>query len=188
MNFPVDPFFHFGGEALEVFHADPFTHQYQFNVFAVVAHGHGAGEVSMGDVSDAVEEFFHEVIEAHVFAEDDGEVGKKGVVFVGTEYLAVLLHAGKKQPALLKAVEFDPDGVGAFAKFIGQPAEMAGDLGGEEELQEKLEAGFTGDDEVEQAKKRFEVRGLRFKVRGWGFKVRGSRFEVGVRGTLNLEL
>ena len=94
VDFAVDQFFHLGGEVLQVFHVDPFTHQYQFNVFAVEANGHGAGEISMGDVSDAVEEFFHEVVEAHVFAEDDGEVGKEGVVFVGAEYLAVLFHAG----------------------------------------------------------------------------------------------
>ena len=146
MNFAVDQFFHFGGEALQVFHADPVSYQKEFNAFAVAAHGHIAGDVGMGDVSNAVEELLHKVVEAHMFAEDAGEVGKKGVIFIGAEYLAVLLHAGKEQPALLETVKFEADGVGAFAEFIGQPAEMAGDLGGEEEFQEKFEAGFAGND------------------------------------------
>ena len=146
MDFAVDQFFHFGGEALEVFHADPVAYQKEPDAFAVAAHGHVAGDVGVGDVSDAVEEFFHEVVEAHMFAEDDGEVGKERVVFVGAEHLAVLLHAGKEQPALLETVKFEADGVGAFAEFLCQPAEMAGYLGGKEEFQEKLQAGFTGDD------------------------------------------
>ena len=164
MNFAVDQFFHFGGEALQVFHADTVSYQKEFNAFTVAAHGHIAGDVGMGDISNPVEEFFHEVVEAYMFTEDDGEVGKERVVFVGAEYLAVLLHAGKEQPALLETVKFEADGIGAFAKFFGQAAEMTGDLGGEEEFQEKFEAGFTGDDEVEQTGKK--VSGSRFKVQG----------------------
>ena len=150
MDFAVDQFFHFGGEALKVFHVDLFAYQKEFNAITVATHSHVAGEVCVGDVSDAVEEFFHEVVEPDVFAEDGCEVGKKWVVFVGAEYLAVLLHAGKEQTALLETVKFESDGICAFAEFFSQPAEMTGDFGGEEELQEKLEAGFTGDDEVEQ--------------------------------------
>jgi hypothetical protein len=56
-----------------------------------------------------------------------------------------LLHAGDEESALLEAVEFEADGVGAFTEFVGQSAEVSAEIGGEEEAGEEFEAGFAGD-------------------------------------------
>ncbi len=144
-NFAVDEFFGFGGEALEVFEVDLLSYQHQVDAVAVAPHGQFAGDVGLGYVADAVDDMFNEAVNAGVFAQDAGDVGEQWVVDVGAKDLAVLFLAGDQQSSLLETVEFETDGVGAFAELFGQTSQMADGIGDEKKASEEAEAGFTGD-------------------------------------------
>ena len=154
----VNEVFGFAGEAIEVFEVDLLADEDKLYGVGVATHGHVAGDVGLGYVSDAFEDVLDELVDSGVLTEECVEVAKERVTAVGAVDFPVLLHTGYQESSLLETVEFEADGVGAFTELVGQSAKMSTEVGGEEETGEELEAGFAGNQEVEQLG--FKVLGL----------------------------
>ena len=145
---PVDQLLGLCGEPLQVFDVDAVAHQHQIDGVGVAAAGHVARDPRLGDVAELADHVLHHPVEPHVLAQDADDVVEERVLAVGAEDLAVAVAAGHQQPALLEAVEFEADGVGALAEFVGQAAEVAMYVGDQEELQQDLDAGLSTDKKI----------------------------------------
>jgi hypothetical protein len=85
----------------------------------------------------SIDHLLKKTVNAGVFAQDAGDVGKQRVFDVGAEDLAVLFHAGYQQSSLLETVELETNRVGAFAELFGQASQVADGIGDEKEAGEE---------------------------------------------------
>jgi hypothetical protein len=69
---------------------------------------------------------------------------EQGMMGIGSEELFVALGFALDQARLLQAVEFYTDGIGTFSKFRLQTPQPSGVLPIDEELHQKLNTGFRG--------------------------------------------
>ena len=149
----ADELFGFDGEPIKVIEVDPFAYQHQVEVVGIAAKGKVAKEVGRGYIAEAGDKLFHQAVDPHVLAQDAGDVAEQQMVAVGTEHLPVLLHPRDQQTALLEAVQFQPDGIGALTELFRKASQMAINLRSQEKFGENLQPGFTGNQEIEQGRR-----------------------------------
>ena len=73
-----------------------------------------------------------------VFKQDVMDIGEQRMAGVGAENLLVTVHLRLQQSRLLELIQFQPDGIGAFAEFRLQVTQMRPGIGIQEELQQQL--------------------------------------------------
>jgi len=147
--FTGDDLLGLGHEGLQVVEVDIFTHDDHVEVGAVDSPGQIADEVHFFGVAEVSDDVVDKLVHAHVFTHQPVDVAEKGVTGVGLEHFFHAIDAAGEQTGFLETVELGTDGVGTFAKFRSQSAQVAGAGGVQEELQHELNAGLGGDEGFE---------------------------------------
>lgn len=148
VDLAVDKFLSLGGQPVEIIDIDLFSDQHQVEVVGVAAMGKVAKQVGRRYIAQPGDDLFHQAVNPHVFAQDACDVAKQWMVAVGPEYLPVLLLARNEQSSLLKAVQLQPDGIGALAKLLRKAAQVSMHLGGQEKLGEHLQPGLPRNKQI----------------------------------------
>ena len=89
------------------------------------------------------------MVDADIFAQQAVDITVQGMIGVGAEHFFVAAGFCVEQSGMFEAVEFDPDGVGGFAKLALEVTQIAGSVGVQEELQQQFKACFGSDKGVE---------------------------------------
>ncbi len=90
-------------------------------------------------------DFLDDPVDAQALFDDGMQLRKNGVAGVGPEEEGAALFLLFEVAGLSQAIELFLDGVGGDGEFRGQLPQIAGDVGVEEELQEKLDACLGGE-------------------------------------------
>ena len=164
-DFALDEFFGFFDQQVEVGFVDGADDD-QVDDAGVLSACVVAGDQGQVHAAEPLDDVLHGV-QAQVFAGDAGEFGEERVVGVGAVEAAAAVGFGCDEVGVAHAVELGAHGVGGFAEFVGQSAQVAPGARVGEEFEEQLDPGAGGDQGVEH---------------GWGLAgrwCRGARVPCG---------
>ena len=91
-------------------------------------------------VPQARDDLFDKSVEAHGLGDDTLDLGEEGVLLVGVVEDCAAIGFGLEDAGPGEAVEFHPHGVGGLAEFVGQPPQVCGGVGVDEEFEEQFDA------------------------------------------------
>lgn len=132
-------------EVFKVFEVDFTADEEKVDLMGIFSPGKVAGDISFFYGSQVSEHLLDDLVEPYIFTKDVVDIGEEGMCRIGFKYLSVLFFAGDQQSCFFKAVELKPDGVGGFMEFRFQVPQIGFRVAVEEEPEQQLYSGFTGD-------------------------------------------
>jgi hypothetical protein len=94
------------------------------------------------------EHFLDYLVKPYIFPQDIVDIRKQGMVGIGLKDFPVLFLPGNQQSCFFKAVQLKPDGIRGFVEFRFQVPQIGFCAAVQEEPEQKLDAGFTGDEGI----------------------------------------
>lgn len=111
-----------------------------------------AGDEGQFHAAQAGYDLLDKPVEAHGLCDDALDLGEEGVLFICLVENGAALGLGFEDAGPGEAVQFHPHGVGGLAEFVGQPPQVGGGVGVDEELEEQFDPGLRGDEAFEHKK------------------------------------
>ncbi len=139
----------FGNNIFEVGGVNGSANQKYFDIGALLSVGKGIGEVYFFHFAQVLNYLFNQLVDAKVFMHEALYIGEKRVLSVGSKKLALAFGMGSKKAGMFKAVQLEAYGIGGFAEFSFESAQVSFGAGVQEELEQELDTGFGSDQAFE---------------------------------------
>ena len=136
-NLSSNTLFHLGNQLVHYINAE-LAYQNQFNGARVYSRSVVAHHVGLFQVTHSFQEVFNQLIKTQILGNQGHQIRIKWIrVVYAVLYLLTVGHA-LEQTGFFHVLQFQADGIGGVAKFLGQAAQMTHRIWSAEKLQQEL--------------------------------------------------